>query len=159
MYSVIGSDGNIYGPVDLPTLIAWRNEARVTPDTILVDETGNRFPASTIQALFPPIPAPPANPYGASPTVYPRSEYGAGSGYSQQGDAEAKKQLTYAYVCAGLSFFCCPIVFGLVGWNCAVKAEKLGHPGGSVAKYVVLVCAIISIVVGALLFRMPGTPK
>ena len=37
MYSVKGSDGQSYGPVDLDTLKSWCQEGRVNSDTLVVD--------------------------------------------------------------------------------------------------------------------------
>ena len=78
MYSVVGSDGQVYGPVDMATLSRWIAEGRVTPTTNLIDPLDGRvMPAGEAPALmgnFPsaPTPAPPTvgdrptNPYGAS---------------------------------------------------------------------------------------------
>ncbi len=40
-YSVHGSDGNQYGPVDLITLKQWVQEGRVLPDTRVTDNLSN----------------------------------------------------------------------------------------------------------------------
>ena len=41
-YSVVGSDGNQYGPVDLITLKQWVSDGRVLPNTQVVDNLSNR---------------------------------------------------------------------------------------------------------------------
>jgi TM2 domain-containing membrane protein YozV len=64
MYSVIGADGQVYGPVDMVTLKIWCSEGRVTPTTNLHDPvSGGVLRASDLQelyGLFPPQSAPPA---------------------------------------------------------------------------------------------------
>ena len=37
MYSVIGSDGQTYGPADFDTLKAWCQEGRIHADTRIID--------------------------------------------------------------------------------------------------------------------------
>jgi len=154
MYSVVGPDGALYGPADIPTLIQWRNEGRLTPETMLVDESGNRFPASNVPAIYPPqAPGMPGmameapmqpNPYAAAPTNYPRDN-------SAFNEAEGKKLLNQAYIYGGLSLFCCPLVFGYLGWQAATKAEALGNANASTAKWVVVGLAVAGFAVGAVL--------
>ena len=77
MYSVVGSDGQVYGPVDMATLSQWIAEGRVTPTTNLIDPLDGRtlpagqapalmgnFPPAPVQAPPMPGPFPPSNPYG-----------------------------------------------------------------------------------------------
>jgi hypothetical protein len=66
MYSVIGTDGQVYGPVDLNTLKGWCSQGRITPATNLIDAvSGMVVQANSIQDLYgafnfqPPIAAPP----------------------------------------------------------------------------------------------------
>ena len=66
MYSVVGSDGQVYGPVDMQTLGRWIAEGRVTPVTNLIDPLDGRVvPAGHAPALMdlfpsqaPPMPGP-----------------------------------------------------------------------------------------------------
>ena len=51
MYSVVASDGQVYGPVDLGTISGWISEGRVTATTTLLDEFGGRFKAADIPAF------------------------------------------------------------------------------------------------------------
>lgn len=46
-YSVKGSDGNQYGPVDLMTLKQWAKEGRVLPATMVTDHLSNRTAAAS----------------------------------------------------------------------------------------------------------------
>lgn len=82
MYSVVGSDGQVYGPVDMATLTQWIAEGRVTPTTNLVDPIDGRViqagQAPALMGNFPPMPvqAPPMpGPYAAPQTYgYPRPD-------------------------------------------------------------------------------------
>jgi len=72
MYSVMGADGQRYGPVDIATLRAWVTEGRVTADTqVVLGPSGEAQPASALpelaDLLSPPAP-PPARPR-ASPLL------------------------------------------------------------------------------------------
>lgn len=42
MYSVVGSDGQVYGPVDMPTLEQWVREGRIQPSTNMIDPIDGR---------------------------------------------------------------------------------------------------------------------
>lgn len=58
-YSVQSPDGSIYGPVDLEGLKLWVREGRLTPDTIVRDETaGTHLPARFMPELAPLFAAP-----------------------------------------------------------------------------------------------------
>ena len=82
MYSVVGSDGQVYGPVDTATLNLWIAEGRIVPTTNLIDPLDGRV----IQAQMVPaflgsfgngMTAPPPNPYGGQSQPYygyPRPE-------------------------------------------------------------------------------------
>lgn len=55
MYNIVRPDGVKVGPLDMITLLEWRNKGRLQPDTILEDvATGNRVRAKTLTNLFPP---------------------------------------------------------------------------------------------------------
>jgi len=51
MYSVVGTDGQVYGPIDIDTLTQWINEGRVLPTTNLIDPIDGRV----IQAQHAPV--------------------------------------------------------------------------------------------------------
>src|SRR5579872_5783456 len=78
MYSVIGPDGKVYGPVDGATVKTWCEEGRITSETNIVDPIdGETKRAAAIPeiAQYLPVsqpPMPPASPsqpsgYGAYP--------------------------------------------------------------------------------------------
>lgn len=78
-YSVRGSDGNDYGPVDLQTLKSWVADSRIFPDTLITDNLANRqFAAKELPELG--LAQPAANPYATGPVPpqgqsYPRQVY------------------------------------------------------------------------------------
>lgn len=69
MYSVVGSDGQVYGPVDMATLTQWIRDGRVVATTNLIDPLdGHVIQASQAPALYgmfgnahgtPPVPGAP----------------------------------------------------------------------------------------------------
>jgi len=74
MYSVIGGNGQVYGPVDLKTLEQWIRQGRVLPTTILIDPiTGQTGPASSMpysSGFFAPAVPPVAAPTPASAPLH-----------------------------------------------------------------------------------------
>ncbi|HEY0865937.1 MAG TPA: NINE protein [Fimbriimonas sp.] len=42
MYSVVGADGQVYGPANMATLEQWIKEGRITPSTNLIDPIDGR---------------------------------------------------------------------------------------------------------------------
>ncbi len=77
-YSVQGTDGNTYGPVDLITLKQWAGEGRVLPNSKITDHLSNQtMLASQMTELGMSIPS---NPYAntapppANFSSYPRTE-------------------------------------------------------------------------------------
>lgn len=68
MYSVVGVDGQLYGPADINTLKQWCAEGRITPITNLVDPvTGRTLRASDLPD-FAGVFAPQAAPQPQAPT-------------------------------------------------------------------------------------------
>jgi hypothetical protein len=65
-YLIWGVDNVVYGPVDLPTLIAWVKDERVTPATWVHLQAESRWQTarniSELQMFFAPDGAPPAQP-------------------------------------------------------------------------------------------------
>ncbi len=52
MFSVLGTDGNLYGPVNPQTLEQWVREGRIVADTTIVDpQSGQRFRAGDMPML------------------------------------------------------------------------------------------------------------
>jgi hypothetical protein len=52
-YSIIGADGNTYGPVDFATLKDWARDGRVLRNTIVIEHaTGRQAAASEFAGLF-----------------------------------------------------------------------------------------------------------
>lgn len=77
MYSVIGPDGKVYGPVDGATLKTWCEEGRITSDTNIVDPIDGqvkRAAAIPEIAQYLPVVRPPMPPAAPSqPTPYPQN--------------------------------------------------------------------------------------
>jgi len=89
MYSVIASDGNQYGPVDLSTIQQWIQEGRVLPDTQILDGvTGNRGPASYFPLIAPYLnqstPPSASQPQIINQLHQPGMSYPQAGGYQQQ---------------------------------------------------------------------------
>lgn len=71
MYNIIRPDGVKVGPLDMITLLEWRNRGRLLPDTILEEiGTGTRLRAKTLANLFPPD----ASPEDLAPNAEPEEE-------------------------------------------------------------------------------------
>lgn len=73
-YKVLGSDGQLYGPVDLATLKQWVNEGRIVADSVIeLQASGQRVPAAAIPELgLSASPPPPSEP--AAPTPPPAAQ-------------------------------------------------------------------------------------
>jgi hypothetical protein len=70
-YTIQGTDGNSYGPVDFQTLKQWTQEGRVLPDTMITDGLANtQFRASTMPELGLATAPPPPMDYSAPPSAY-----------------------------------------------------------------------------------------
>jgi len=86
MYSVIGTDGQVYGPVDIPTLQRWCQEGRIVPDSNLIDPRDGRVLSAVhvtqlsgfFQKTQTYAPPPGNSPYGSPPYGSP-----TGSPYAQ----------------------------------------------------------------------------
>jgi len=71
MYSVIGSDGQTYGPADFDTLKAWCQEGRIHADTRIIDPIdGMTKPAHDLPEVAQHI-RPPSAPRVAQPVFQP----------------------------------------------------------------------------------------
>jgi TM2 domain-containing membrane protein YozV len=54
LYSVIGSDGSKYGPIDSQTLQTWASQRRINPSSVIeIHDTGQQVPASQLSFLQP----------------------------------------------------------------------------------------------------------
>lgn len=82
-YFVIASDGQRYGPADIPTLNQWIADGRLTADMMLEGENGGRMVASSVPGLMFGQPPQMNSPYGG--TVY----QGAGAGRGMAFDPNA----------------------------------------------------------------------
>lgn len=147
---VHGPDGTKYGPADLPVLLQWVTEGRVTPETMLEPEVGGLpFPARDLPGLYPAQQAPPDN---ASSTVgyapYPHQD--------QTSRVQANNFALATWILGGVGVFCCPVLFGLTAIYTATRAKALNHPlGGTLVAYAVI-CTIVGCGLGILSVMSSG---
>ncbi|MBI1333820.1 MAG: hypothetical protein GC165_13180 [Armatimonadetes bacterium] len=73
-YSVRGSDGKLYGPVDLQTIQSWIAEGRVVGSTEVVDQLSNRTAPAAEFTEFGIGSASPAEAPPAHYSAYPRAQ-------------------------------------------------------------------------------------
>ena len=60
-FRIVGADATLYGPIELPTLIEWTREERITPSTWILDERVDTWKrASDLPELGPFLPPPPS---------------------------------------------------------------------------------------------------
>lgn len=137
MYSVVGIDGQVYGPVDIDVLKQWCIEGRIVGQTNLIDAiSGQIIPAKDVIGLgemfqTPPI-APSAPPMAAAPppaNVAGPQPFQPTYGYAQNYPAvyEEPKQKVIAGVLG--------IVFGSLG----VHRFYLGYNGMGIAMLLITI--------------------
>ena len=136
MYTVVGGDGQRYGPVDMDTLTQWIKEGRILPTTNLIDPIDGRTlqaqDAPVLYGMFPTATAvPPSAPgMGQPPGYFPSSPQGQATMNNAylRGSLPPPKSKVVAIL---LAFF-----FGAVG----VHRFYLGHIGTGVAMLLLVVC-------------------
>ena len=138
---VHSADGQKYGPADLTLLNQWKNEGRITPETLLEPEVGGSpFPASSLPGLFSPI-APQFEGFQPGP-------------YAQQPLAPAANNyqgfVIGAFVLGAVSICFCWILLGPASIYCAHRAKTLGYPGGTGLIAYSITMAIIAALVNIL---------
>lgn len=178
-YFVVTSDGQKFGPADVPTLQQWATEGRLLATSMLEEEiSGNRVPASGVPGLNLGAPAPPGNtytpptatsnpysdpnagqpnpqqnPYNENPYQQPGGNYyrqGTG-GFQGANDPAIQKEITNAWIAGAVGLLCCGPV-AIWGLTCANKAKQAGHPGAQ-APYIFNIVAIV-IWVGLFILRI-----
>ena len=143
---VHGPDGSKYGPADLPTLIQWKAENRLTPTTLIEPEVGgSSFQAKELPGLFPEL-QPPQQPYGQAAPTYAQYPYPQ----SRVNDS-AKKLATATWILGAVSLLFCPIVVGFAAVVCAVTANQKGHPQGKILIGYAVGCTILGFILGAVM--------
>lgn len=165
MYTVVALDGQKYGPVDLATLNAWAADGRVVPTTTLESADGQQMQASQVPGIVfgqgagsaPGYGVPGGAPgYGAATTPggYGTPDMGA-SGYAPYpnsaggmayGMDNGQKDVTTAYILAGVGFLCCPVIPFIFGILSANKALAKGNAGGNAARIVNIVLLVLQAV-------------
>lgn len=130
-YTIHGSDGNQYGPVDLITLKKWVAEGRVLPNSQVTDNLANRtIMASQMPELGMMTQS---NPYAnapAPPSV--NQQYGGAYSGPMQVPQGTKLWGIIGWLCAALVLSAVTRYGGLIisGWNIfdAIKAKSYNDP-------------------------------
>jgi hypothetical protein len=155
-YYVISSDGQRYGPADLPTLNQWIQEGRLLPNQMLEDEaSGQRMPASSVSELN--FPAQGAQQPG-QPTYAPGQPYQQHYQRPEFGGDDGAGDLKSAWIYAVLGLCCC-LFLDIPAFIYANKAEAKGNPGAKVVKiflYVVIALQVIGIIYRVVWFANGG---
>lgn len=143
MYSVIGGDGQVYGPVDVPTLQRWCAEGRVAPTTHIIETaTGRQMPAASAPILNGYFAIQPAAPNPMSPPMSPMSSMQSPSNYYRGFPGGFAGQSSKSKLAAILL----AIFLGAFG----IHRFYLGHTGSAVAMLLltVLTCGYGGIITG-----------
>ena len=144
MYSVVGNDGQVYGPVDMATLSQWIAEGRIVETTNLIDPLDGRViqagQAPALMGSFPPIVAAPPMPnFGPSRPDYTPGPMNAGPqqpyGYPRP-DMMAYAGPPKSKVAAALLL----VFFGGLG----VHRFYLGHTGTGIAMVGLLFAGLLT---------------
>lgn len=144
MYSVIGADGQVYGPVDLDTIRRWCQEGRVLPTTNLIDPIDGRvFPASYAPEL--------AASFAQQPPVAPQFQAPSatmGTGYPIQG-TPYPRQYGQPYGGSPRSKVVGIVLAFFLG-SLGIHRFYLGHTGSGIAMLLitVLTCGYGGIITG-----------
>jgi len=107
-YFVIGEDGQLYGPADIPTLNQWIAEGRLRPTSMIMEELGGaRFAASMLKELD-------------FPSNYPRT-------FTPAGLSPGENEVKTAWIMGVIGLLCCSF-FGPIGLVYAIVGKRKGHP-------------------------------
>lgn len=66
----------------------------------------------------------------------------------------ANSAFTWSIICSIIGFFCCPIVFSVIGILQGKKARDLGHPNGNTAYIVGIVSLTVGVGFGILMLLL-----
>ena len=148
MYKIIGSDGREYGPVSVEELRRWRDEGRVNNDTrvLAANETDwKRLGELPALAGTPPLTfnAPP----GFRPGAHVPSNV---NGFAIAGLVLGIISLPLCFCCLGLPFNVLGLIFSAIALS-QIKQQPQIYSGKGLALSG-LICAIISLVLGLIIF-------
>ncbi len=156
-YFVTGTDGNEYGPVDLPTLQEWVKDNRVVPTSKVRNASnGMVLQASTmpeVSNLFPAAPVPSIG------TVAPMAGYEGRPSYAQQDMTAMMRSyndegwkpflislaLSIATIAVGVTIGVLSIVLGSYAIQTGWKAKEEDQKGGWAALIIAILATIIGV--------------
>jgi len=145
-FAIDTATGGKYGPVDVATLRQWMAEGRVTNAMMFEDaNSGAKLSANQVPGLMQQTTAPSEpqqSPY--QPIQQPYAQYPA------MQSEETQKDVVWAFVFAGLSLICCPLIFGILGIIRSNKLISVGHPSGKAALITNIATMVLSLVISAL---------
>ena len=159
-YFVTGTDGNEYGPVDLPTLQEWVKDNRVVPSSKIRNvSNGMVLQASTmpeVSHLFPPAPVPslgavaPMAGYENRPSyAHPDMTAQMMRNYNDQGMKPfwITVGLSVATLAVGLTIGFLSVLVGSYAIQMGWKAKEENQQGGLAAFIIAIVCTVIALMV------------
>lgn len=165
-YYVLDLQGNKYGPADVGLLNEWSRQGRISPATVLIDETtGRQLVASQVPGLallHPGAPQGPGPVVGGPFGAPPGPAYGSGPfGRATDGSWEVNT----SFVCSAASVALCCLIPGigvfpaLAAAYYASVASRKGSRMGSTAMFTAAVAILLqlaTIIFGVSLLRGMG---
>lgn len=139
-YFVHGTNGQMYGPADIPMLNQWIAEGRLSPTSMIQEEFGGaQFQASMLPQLAFNRPG-----EGGYQAPYMRPNYDSGA-----------QDVKMAWIMGALGFVCCAVCspFGIYY---AAVGKKKGHPGAVGAMIFCIVVTALNVGAFFLLRAMGG---
>jgi TM2 domain-containing membrane protein YozV len=142
MYSVVGNDGQVYGPADMKTLEQWVKEGRIVPTTNLIDPIDGRVYRAQDLMLVAPLFEAQARTTTAShirqnPTFTQMPVQMSYASYPRQGITGQKSKLA-------------AILLALFLGGLGIHRFYLGHTGSGIAMLLITVLSIFTCGLGAI---------
>lgn len=151
MYSVIGSDGKEYGPVDLAVLQDWMKDGRMNAQSIVIDQTSRaQMKAENVPGLFVSAEQGAMPPKVTAPYTRPDGNLGVDQSVVDfLADKARDEAFKWALIDAGLTILIIIIfkrgsILGCFSLYYAIRAMKLKHPKAGVA----MACGVLSCLIG-----------
>lgn len=136
---VHGPDGYKYGPADLPMLLQWKAEGRLTPDTLLEPEVGGTpMAAKDLPGLFT-LAQQPYVSHGQGGPQHATYPYTPPHSPSVQGMATAGWLIAIASMCL---CWCWPVL-GPISIYYAYRASANGYQYGKALVVFAVICTLV----------------